>query len=56
MAREASGTAWQPDSTPHQGIEFMTGEWMLMDHANLLGATITKADRVAPARHSRRAC
>ena len=33
MAREASGTAWQPDSTPHQGVMFMSGEWMLMGHA-----------------------
>jgi hypothetical protein len=36
MSREASGTAWEPDSTPHQGIDFMAGEWMLMGHANLL--------------------
>ncbi len=32
MAREASGTSWQPDSTPHQGINFMRGEWMGMIH------------------------
>jgi len=37
MAREASGTAWQPDSTPQQGVMFMSGEWMLMGHANLFG-------------------
>src|SRR5438067_3490208 len=37
MAREASGTAWNPDSTPHQGIEFMSGEWILMGHASLFG-------------------
>src|SRR5439155_11846285 len=37
MSREASGTAWQPDSTPHQGIMFMSGDWMLMGHANLFG-------------------
>ena len=37
MEREASGTAWQPDSTPHQGVMFMSGEWMLMGHANLFG-------------------
>jgi hypothetical protein len=35
MAREASGTAWQPDSTPPQGVMFMSGEWMLMGHASL---------------------
>ena len=37
MSREASGTAWEPDSTPHQGVMFMSGDWMLMGHANLLG-------------------
>jgi hypothetical protein len=37
MSREASGTAWQPDSTPDQGVMLMSGEWMLMGHANLFG-------------------
>jgi len=37
MSREASGTSWQPDSTPHQGVMFMSGDWMLMAHANLFG-------------------
>jgi hypothetical protein len=37
MSREASGTSWQPDSTPHQGVMFMSNEWMLMGHANLFG-------------------
>src|ERR1051326_4328886 len=37
MSREASGTAWQPDSTPHQGVMFMSSDWMLMGHANLFG-------------------
>jgi hypothetical protein len=32
MSREASGTSWQPDSTPHMGVEFMAGPWMLMAH------------------------
>jgi hypothetical protein len=32
MAREASGTAWQPDSTPHGGLMFMTGDWHVMIH------------------------
>ena len=38
MSREASGTAWQPDSTPHQGLHLMKGDWMLMAHgfANLV--------------------
>ena len=32
MAREASGTAWEPDSTPDGGLHFMLGQWMLMVH------------------------
>jgi hypothetical protein len=35
--REASGTAWQPDTTPHQGIHLMAGKWMLMGHALVNG-------------------
>jgi hypothetical protein len=37
MVREASGTSWQPDSTPSEGVHFMPDDWMLMGHANLLG-------------------
>jgi len=37
MTREASGTSWQPDASPHQGIETMAGPWMLMGHALLNG-------------------
>src|SRR6185295_13790018 len=38
MSREASGTAWQPDSTPHVGIHTSRGPWELMAHgvANLI--------------------
>jgi hypothetical protein len=32
MSRESTGTAWQPDSSPHSGWHFMEGEWMLMLH------------------------
>jgi hypothetical protein len=32
MSREASGTSWQPDSTPHEGLHIMTEDWMLMAH------------------------
>ena len=32
MSREASGTAWEPDSTPDGGLHFMLGQWMLMVH------------------------
>jgi hypothetical protein len=30
--RESSGTAWQPESAPHQGFHFMSGPWMGMLH------------------------
>jgi hypothetical protein len=32
MTREASGTSWQPDSTPHEGMHLMRGDWMVMAH------------------------
>jgi hypothetical protein len=32
MQREASGTAWQPDETPHEGGHIMTGPWSSMVH------------------------
>ena len=32
MNREASGTSWQPDSSPQEGIHQMDGEWMTMVH------------------------
>ena len=32
MMRDASGTAWQPDSTPMQGINFASGGWTGMAH------------------------
>lgn len=32
MSREASGTSWQPDATPHSGIHVMQDDWMLMVH------------------------
>jgi len=35
MAREASGTSWQPDASPHAGIHLAAGDWMLMGHALL---------------------
>lgn len=38
MTRESSGTSWQPDASPHQGIHAMAGEWSTMTHgfANLI--------------------
>ena len=35
MAREASGTAWQPDSAKHSGIHLMSGDWTFMLHGNV---------------------
>jgi hypothetical protein len=32
MSREASGTAWQPESTPHTGVHAMRDGWDLMAH------------------------
>ncbi len=37
MAREASGTAWQPDSAGHDALHFGSGGWMLMAHGNVTG-------------------
>jgi hypothetical protein len=38
MSRESSGTSWQPDASPHQGIDAMYGDWSTMTHgvANLI--------------------
>ena len=35
MERESSGTAWQPDSSQHQGLMETSGDWMLMTHGVL---------------------
>ncbi|WP_037501857.1 hypothetical protein [Sphingomonas jaspsi] len=35
MAREASGTAWQPDTSQHGGIHLMSGDWTFMVHGEL---------------------
>lgn len=32
MTREASGTSWQPDATPHSGLHVMHEDWMFMAH------------------------
>lgn len=38
MTREASGTSWQPDSSPDEGIHQMVGDWstMLHGYANII--------------------
>jgi hypothetical protein len=33
MTRDASGTSWQPDASPHDGVMIHKGGWMLMGHA-----------------------
>ena len=35
MAREASGTAWQPDTAKHGGLHIMSDDWTLMAHGEL---------------------
>jgi hypothetical protein len=35
MSREASGTSWQPDATPHHMSHDMRGDWMVMGHLTL---------------------
>ena len=35
MARESSGTAWQPDTTEHAGLMSTSGDWTLMAHGVL---------------------
>lgn len=37
MTRDASGTSWQPDSTPHQGLHMMAGKWSVMAHGFVNG-------------------
>jgi hypothetical protein len=35
MARESSGTAWQPDSSADDGLMTTSGDWMLMAHGDV---------------------
>jgi hypothetical protein len=37
MARDASGTSWQPDATVHEMGHVMRGDWMLAGHVMLNG-------------------
>ena len=37
MMRDASGTSWQPDSTPMEGIHGQAGGWSTMLHGYVLG-------------------
>ena len=53
-SRWASGTAWQPDTSPVAAIHVMAGDWMLMFHWNVLagstsrGATAAASSSPAP--------
>lgn len=38
MNREASGTSWQPDSAPMEGLQNMSGPWDLMAQGYVTGA------------------
>jgi hypothetical protein len=37
MSREASGTAWQPEATPMEGLHLMAHDWMFMFHGFAFG-------------------
>jgi hypothetical protein len=37
MTRDASGTAWQPESAPMEGLHGMLDDWSTMLHGNLTG-------------------
>jgi hypothetical protein len=37
MTRDGSGTAWQPDSSPHEGIHGSLGQWSTMIHGYAFG-------------------
>ena len=39
MSRDASGTSWQPDATPMDGIHFSRGDWSGMLHGYVVTAT-----------------
>jgi hypothetical protein len=37
MMRDASGTSWQPESTPMEGVHGLIGEWSTMVHGYISG-------------------
>jgi hypothetical protein len=43
--RDATGTAWQPDSASHSGLHIMAGPWMVMTHGE---ATVVYDDQGGP--------
>ena len=42
MARDASGTSWQPDASEHGGVHARVGDWTFMGHALLNGVLATQ--------------
>lgn len=43
MSREASGTSWQPEMSPHDGVHGRTAGFDLMGHVNLQGVLIEQS-------------
>src|SRR5258706_9891816 len=37
MTRDASGTSWQPDASPHEGVHLDLGGWQTMLHGTMTG-------------------
>mgnify|MGYP001560722293 CR=1 FL=1 len=50
-AREASGTAWQPSTTPMEGIHASVGGWMFMGHANVFAQFLYESGDVHRTSH-----
>jgi hypothetical protein len=48
--RDAGGTAWQPDATPHGGVHLMSGDWMVMLHGEF---NLVASDQSGPRGDSR---
>lgn len=45
IARDASGTSWQPEAAGHGGIHSSVGDWMVMSHALL---NVAYSDQTGP--------
>ncbi len=43
MTREASGTSWQPDASPHQAFDLVVGNWQIMVHGIINGVYDTQS-------------
>ena len=56
MMRDASGTAWQPDSTPMEGLHSELWGWSTMLHGYITAVHDHQAAHAAARRHSAKAC